>query len=260
MPASDALILLRLLHGQPREGTHAQRLEAFYAPQAAAYDSFRERLLHGRRELIEMLSPSAGERIIELGAGTGRNLLFLGEQLARLEQATLVDLCPALLEQARQRTATMPNVQVIEADVTHWQPQQPADCVYLSYALTMIPDWRATLRNAIAMLRPGGRLGVVDFYVSAAHVPADADADANADSDSDARLVQHGALTRWFWPRWFAHDGVHLNAEHLTLLRQLLPDHRLIEGFARVPYLPGLRVPYYRFVGRTASAGSVSPR
>lgn len=248
MPASDALILLRLLHGQPRDGTHAQQLEAFYAPQAAVYDSFRERLLHGRRELIEMLAPSAGERIIELGAGTGRNLLFLGEQLARLEQATLVDLCPALLEQARQRTATMPNVQVIEADATCWQPQQQVDCVYLSYALTMIPDWRATLRNAIAMLRPGGRLGVVDFYVSAAPVHADA----------DAGLVQHGALTRWFWPRWFGHDGVHLNAEHLALLRRLLPDHALIEGLASVPYLPGLRVPYYRFVGRTASAGSGS--
>ncbi|ESQ15898.1 MAG TPA: class I SAM-dependent methyltransferase [Chromatiaceae bacterium] len=242
MPASDASILLRLLRGQPRRGSHAQRLQAFYAPQAAAYDSFRERLLHGRRELIAMLDPVAGERIVELGAGTGRNLLFFGDRLAALEQATLVDLCPALLERARERTAKMPNVDVIEDDASRWRPSQPVDCVYLSYALTMIPDWRAAIDNAIAMLRPGGRLGVVDFYVSAAR--------------PEAGLVRHGPLTRWFWPRWFGHDGVHPNPEHLALLRARLPDHRLIETRAPVPYLPGLRMPCYRFVGRVGGVRS----
>ena len=96
MPASDARILLHLLRGQPRRGGHAERLQAFYAPQANAYDDFRERLLQGRQALIEMLAPAPGERVVELGAGTGRNLLFFGDRLAGLEQATLVDLCPAL--------------------------------------------------------------------------------------------------------------------------------------------------------------------
>jgi S-adenosylmethionine-diacylgycerolhomoserine-N-methlytransferase len=93
MEPSDARILLHLLRGQSRRGSHAERLNAFYAPQAASYDDFRERLLHGRRELIETLAPRAGERFVELGAGTGRNLLFLGEHLAGLEEITLVDLC-----------------------------------------------------------------------------------------------------------------------------------------------------------------------
>jgi S-adenosylmethionine-diacylgycerolhomoserine-N-methlytransferase len=237
MSASDARILLHLLRGQPRRGSHAERLQAFYAPQANAYDNFRERLLHGRQALIELLAPRAGECVVELGAGTGRNLLFFGERLAGLQQATLVDLCPALLEQARARTAAMANVRVIEDDATRWQPEQPVDCVYLSYALTMIPDWRAAIDNAIAMLRPGGRLGVVDFYVSAPH-PA-------------AGLARHGPLTRWFWPRWFSHDGVHPTPEHLDLLRERLPRHQLVESRAPVPYLPGLRMPYYCFVGHS---------
>ncbi|HYN76860.1 MAG TPA: SAM-dependent methyltransferase, partial [Lamprocystis sp. (in: g-proteobacteria)] len=101
--------------------------------------------------------------------------------------------------------------------------------------LTMIPNWEGALRNALAMLKPGGVLGVVDFYCSDPH-PAPG-------------LVRHGVLTRWFWPRWFAHDGVHPNPSHLRTLRRLLPDHDLTEHRAPVPYLPGLRVPYYVFIG-----------
>jgi hypothetical protein len=37
--------------------------------------------------------------------------------------------------------------------------------VYFSYALTMIADWRRALDNALAMLAPGGTLGVVDFHL-----------------------------------------------------------------------------------------------
>lgn len=233
---SDARVLLHLLRGQPRQGTHAERLQAFYAPQAVAYDDFRERLLHGRQELVDSLRLQPGEHLLELGAGTGRNLLFLGDRVSELGSVTLVDLCPALLAQARDRTEGMDQVDVVEADATAWRSPRPVDCVLLSYALTMIPDWRGTIANALAMLRPGGRLGVVDFYVSARQ-PA-------------AGCVRHGALTRLFWPRWFGHDGVHLDPRHLEALRAALPDHALIEDRAAVPYLPGLRVPYYRFVGQ----------
>ena len=47
---ADAGVLLSLLRGMPRSATHEERLQAFYAPQAAHYDAFRERLLQGRRE------------------------------------------------------------------------------------------------------------------------------------------------------------------------------------------------------------------
>lgn len=236
MAIGDARVLMHLARGQPRRGTQAERLQAFYGPQTAHYDAFRERLLHGRDQLIQRLDPRPGALVVELGAGTGRNLGFLGERLATLGRVDLVDLCPALLEQARLRTGGMANVRVVEADAVTYRPEKPVDCVYLSYSLTMIPDWEGALRNAIAMLRPGGALGVVDFYVS--------------DADPDPGLARHGALTRGFWPRWFAHDGVHPDPAHLRLLRTLLPAHRLEESLASVPYLPGLRVPYYCFVGQ----------
>jgi S-adenosylmethionine-diacylgycerolhomoserine-N-methlytransferase len=236
MSLGDAQVLLRLLRGQPRRGNLAERLQAFYGPQAEYYDAFRERLLHGRAELMERLSPAPGDWLVELGAGTGRNLGFLGERLCSLARVDLVDLCPALLEQARKRTERLPNVRVIEGDAVSYRPDGPVDCVYFSYSLTMIPNWEAALGNALAMLKPGGRLGVVDFYVSQP-VPA-------------TGLIRHGWASRQFWPRWFGHDGVHPNPAHLPALRRLLPNHVLTEHSAPLPYLPGLRVPYYCFVGR----------
>jgi len=242
MTWADVRVLASLVRGQPRGGTHAERLQAFYAPQAAHYDAFRERLLHGRAELMAWMDPPPGARVVELGGGTGRNLDLLGDRLDGLASLELVDLCPALLAQARLRARRLANVRVIEADATTYRPAQPADLVYFSYALTMIPEWRAALVNALAMLRPGGILGVVDFYVS--------------ERDPAPGLARHGALTRAFWPRWFGHDGVHPNPEHLPTLRRLLPDHRLLEGQGPVPYLPGVRVPYYVFVGRVPATAT----
>jgi S-adenosylmethionine-diacylgycerolhomoserine-N-methlytransferase len=232
MLARDLHTVLRIVRGQPRCGTHAERLQAFYAPQAGDYDRFRERLLAGRRELIDQLPVRPGARVVELGAGTGRNAEYFGARLGQLGRLELVDLCPALLERARARAAAWPNVAVIEADAARYRPERPADCAYFSYSLTMMDDWRAAIDNAIALLRPGGLVGVVDFHVSAAH----------------------GVWTRRFWPRWFTGSGVRLSAEHVPYLQSRLDTLRLIEGWVRVPYLGGLRAPYYRFLGRRRAA------
>lgn len=223
----DARTLWHLARGMPRAGNHAGRLAAFYGPQADAYDGFRERLLPGRAELLEWLAPRPGERVVELGAGTGRNPFFLGSQVHDLGELMLVDLCQPLLEKARQRWDAAANVRVVEADACSWQPRLAVDVVYFSYALTMIPAWQSAMANAVAMLRPGGRLGVIDFTV----------------------LPQQNWMARNFWRGWFAHDGVYLSVEHAASLRRLLPLHELRERSSPVPYLPGLTVPYYLFLG-----------
>ena len=234
---SDSLVLLHLLKGQHGDdGDHDDpggRLERFYAPQAEHYDAFRERLLHGRRKLIGMLAPPPGGRVVELGGGTGRNLDFFGPRMLSLERVEIVDLCPALLRQARARCAKWPDVAfTVQADATTYRPAHQVDCVYFSYSLSMIPDWRAALANALAMLRPGGTLGVVDFHVS----------------------PRQGAFTRNFWPRWFAHDGVRLSTEHIPALTDCTAPLHCEERMGSVPYLPGLCAPYYLYVGRKSLA------
>jgi S-adenosylmethionine-diacylgycerolhomoserine-N-methlytransferase len=234
---ADARVLRQFLRGAPRGVSHAERLQRFYAPQAGVYDEFRERLLHGRRELIEWLAPPPGSTLIDLGGGTGRNLEFLGSRMLSLARVEVVDLCPALLDQARLRCARWPEVALaVQADATEYRPAQPADCVIFSYSLSMIPDWRRALANALSMLRPGGVLGVVDFYVSR--------------RDPPAGFARHGRFTRAFWPRWFGHDGVRLDAEPMHELFALTQPLHFAERTGAAPYLPGLRVPYYLFVGR----------
>ena len=228
---ADFKTLWRLARGAPAGKNHADRLERFYRPQAESYDAFRDRLLQGRAELIEMLAPPDGALIVELGSGTGNNARHFGAQLARFETVELVDLCPALLEQARERWAHEPRVRVIEADATHYRPSRPADRVYLSYSLTMMPEWRAALENAVAMLKPGGILGVVDFELP------------RGDCLADRCACE-------FWRRWFAHDGVYLNRAHVEVMQSLTETVSLRESNAALPYLPGLRVPYYIYVGR----------
>jgi S-adenosylmethionine-diacylgycerolhomoserine-N-methlytransferase len=100
----------------------------------------------------------------------------------------------------------------------------------------MIPDWFAVLENAMAMLKPGGLIGVVDFYVSRKH-PAEG-------------MVRHPWLTRAFWPLWFGTDGVVLSADHIPFLHRRFRTVLFRELRGRVPYLPLGREPYYIFVGR----------
>jgi S-adenosylmethionine-diacylgycerolhomoserine-N-methlytransferase len=236
--AGDLAVIRQLLRGEPRHGEHKDRLEQFYGPQAEAYDRFRERLLHGRKELIDALPVGTGSHVVELGGGTGRNLEFFDDRLADFASVTLVDLCPALLTRARARCDAKgwTNVRCVEADATRFGPAQPVDAVYLSYSLTMIPDWFAAIDNAIAMLKPGGIIGVVDFYVSRKH-PAHG-------------LKRHSTFARTFWPLWFGHDGVRPNPDHLPYLLARTERIDLVESQARVPYLPGLRCPHYRYIGR----------
>lgn len=158
----------------------------------------------------------------------------------------MIDLCRPLLVIAKARNAGKANVVVTEADATTYRPTEPVDCAYFSYALTMIPDWKRAIDNAIAMLKPGGLLGVVDFYVSRAQ--------------RRPGMARHGWLSRSFWPSWFRHDGVHLSPEHLPSLGQRLETLHLGEHRAALPYIPSLRAPYYLFVGRKRSAPGADAR
>ena len=236
---SDLPVLWRMLRGMERSGNHAQRLEGFYAGQAAVYDRFRERLLHGRDDLLARLPLAPGDVLVELGAGTGRNLEPIAERIPGLAAVHLVDLCPSLLTVARQRIAARGWTQVhaIEADATTWQPPQPADVVVCAYSLSMMPDWRATVANACAMLRPGGLLAVVDFTV------------IDPITANLAGTSAQPAALRWAWRRWFGHDGVHPDPRLLPHLAASLETQHLAVGRGRIPYMP-IRAAYAQFIGR----------
>ena len=237
--AAELKTLYHLTLAPVRGNSHAERLESFYGRQAAHYDAYRKRLLHGREELYRAIHAGNGARWADLGGGTGANLEFLANRIAAFDRVWVVDLSPSLLKVAHRRVARhrWQNVECLAADATTFVPPDgPLDVATFSYSLTMIPDWYAALDQAIRNLRPGGALGVVDFYV-ARKFPA-------------APLRRHSWLTRHFWPAWFGLDNVHPSPDHLPYLQSRLQTIELVEDRSPVPYLPGLRVPFYRFVGR----------
>ncbi|MCA9028259.1 MAG: class I SAM-dependent methyltransferase [Planctomycetaceae bacterium] len=246
MDAQSELLNLKtlwhLMFSRIRGETHAQRLESFYAGQANEYDMFRRRLLHGRDELFASVDVPEQGIWIDFGAGTGENAERLQDQLAKLKQLYLVDLCPSLLDiaQKRIRENFWSNVTAVHADATTFSlPLLRADVVSFSYSLTMIPDWFLAIENALRLLKPGGVIAVVDFYVSRKH-PAQG-------------RRRHHWLTRSGWPLWFGNDNVFPNPDHLPFLESHFETVSIAEGTGSVPYLPGVRMPYYRFVGRKSS-------
>lgn len=236
--ASDLRILYQLTFKRVRGKDHQERLEAFYQHQAAGYDDFRKRLLHGREEMMQSLELPAGGRLLDLGGGTGSNVEYLGDKRAILESVIIVDLCAPLLEMAKRRIEAngWANVTTALADVTTYDPGGLVDVVTFSYSLTMIPDWFRALERAWDLLKPGGTIGVVDFYVSRKW-PAEG-------------MRKHRALTRWFWPTWFGFDNVFPSADHLPWLRGRFETVKLEERVGKVPYVLGLKAPYYVFLGK----------
>ena len=236
----DGCTLLQLATGPFRRGTHEERLERFYRPQAEHYDQFRSRLLHGREELFAALPIRDGGVLVDLGAGTCASLEFLADRMPRLERFVAVDLADSLLAIGRDRCRThgWRNVEFIRGDAASvtLPAGRAADVVTFSYSLTMMPDWRAAIDRAHALLAPGGVVGVVDFYVARQRpLPG---------------WAEHSWLTRRGWPRWFALTQVCLHPEHLPTLASRFETVLRVESSAPVPYLPGPRVPCYRFIGR----------
>lgn len=234
---TDLKILYRMVFHPGRGQDHASRMESFYAPQAEYYDSFRRRLLKGREDLWQKIGIPAGGVWVDLGAGTGANAEYFGEGISSLKKVILVDLSQSLLNVAEQRIKDhgWTNVTTQVADATTFTPDEPADVVTFSYSLTMIPDWFAAIDNAWRILKPKGKIGVVDFYVSRKH-PAPG-------------MRRHGTWSRLFWTFWFNYDDVFPSPDHIPYLQRRFRQMILEERRAKVPYLPFGRAPYYVFVG-----------
>lgn len=148
----------------------AARMDKVYRRQRHIYDLTRKYYLLGRDRLIEGLAPKPGDRVLEIGCGTGRNLVAVAR---RYSAARLygVDISREMLEQAGstvRRVGLADAITMAQADATRFDSAQvfdgkPFDRVYVSYTLSMIPDWQSALECAAKALSVGGSLHIVDF-------------------------------------------------------------------------------------------------
>lgn len=237
----DMRVIWRMAFHRGKSADLKTRLEEFYSGQSADYDSFRKRLLHGRETLMAQLASLVPENatLLDMGGGTGHNIEELSPSLGRFQRVEIVDLCGPLLgvADARIQKHGWTNVHTVEADATLYQPSTgPVDAITFSYSLTMIPDWFLALERALANLKPGGLIGVVDFYI--------------ARKWPRPGRAKQGTWTRGFWPLWFANDNVFPSPDHLPWLDSHLETTFLQEGMGKIPYMPLMRAPYYVYLGR----------
>jgi S-adenosylmethionine-diacylgycerolhomoserine-N-methlytransferase len=203
-------------------------LDGFYRFHAPVYDWTRPLLLLGRREVVHRLGIAPGDRVLDVGCGTGFSLPRLHARGARVVG---IEPSPAMRRRAAHKLERLGLSGVVDLDPrpygSHTEYEGAADRILLSYSLSMIPPFEAVIERVLLDLSAGGRVAVVDFLDAWGPV---------------------GLGLR--------HSHVHLGDARLRTLRRRLPHHSLEVRHA------GLWS-YYIFVAErgasTASSASARP-
>lgn len=148
----------------------ARLMDAVYRHQRHFYDVTRKYYLLGRDHLIRELKPPAGGDVLELGCGTGRNLIAAAKLYPDARFYGL-DISRHMLETAKKNieNAGLSNrITLIEGDAAYPSATEGLgvpgfDRVFYSYTLSMIPIWREALQAGASRLKGDGRIHVVDF-------------------------------------------------------------------------------------------------
>ena len=146
-------------------------MDSMYRMQRYFYDVTRKYYLLGRDKLLDEMDVQPGERILEAGCGTARNLIILARKHPQAQLFGL-DASAAMLETAAAKieAAGAKNISLQTALADDFSFDKtfnlaaPFDKIFFSYSISMIPPWRESIDNALRNLKPGGELSIVDFY------------------------------------------------------------------------------------------------
>jgi S-adenosylmethionine-diacylgycerolhomoserine-N-methlytransferase len=152
------------------QGDAAQHMDRIYRFQRFIYNASRKYYLLGRDRVLDELSPPRGGTVLEVGCGTGRNLV-LTSRLYPEARLFGFDISAEMLRTAAASLAKegiAGRTRLAEGDATDFDPMKLFGCarfdrVFISYALSMIPGWERAIGEALGCLAPGGSLHVVDF-------------------------------------------------------------------------------------------------
>lgn len=150
--------------------SHSSLMDGIYSQQRHIYDFTRKYYLLGRDHTIKALAPAPGQNVLEVGCGTGRNLIHAAKLFPQAHLYGL-DISHEMLKTARTKIARSgldKTIMLEQADATHFQAQtlfgqQGFDRIMISYAVSMIPAWEKAIEHAATQLNPGGQLHIVDF-------------------------------------------------------------------------------------------------
>lgn len=137
------------------------------------YDATRKYYLLGRDRMLAGLNPPADGAVLEIGCGTGRNLVKAAQAYpdARFHGVDISGEMLAAAGAAIVRANLRDRVRLARADAVAFDPKASFgesadhcyDRIFISYALSMIPQWQSAMASAARLLAPGGELHIVDF-------------------------------------------------------------------------------------------------
>ncbi|MGI8787875.1 MAG: class I SAM-dependent methyltransferase [Pyrinomonadaceae bacterium] len=148
-----------------------EKMNRMYRHQRYFYDATRKYYLLGRDQLVARMEIETDANVLEIGCGTGRNLIALAKKFPASNLYGL-DASSAMLETAQAKVDAQDleniNLKTALADDFDYRKtfnlETPFDLIYFSYSISMIPVWREAIENALNNLKSGGSLYVVDFY------------------------------------------------------------------------------------------------
>lgn len=142
-----------------------------YTLYTPVYDLVGRYFAPYRQASIEGLKLQPGERVVLLGAGTGLDLPYLPKEADILA----TDLTPSMVSAMEARAKEL-GLLHFKAEVMDGQdlalPDDDADAVVLHLILAVIPDPIACIKEAERILRPGGRLCIMDKFLPQGHRPS----------------------------------------------------------------------------------------
>lgn len=144
----------------------ASRVKALFNRIAPRYDLINDIQSFGlhrfwKKKLRSLAAPKQNESVLDVCCGTGDIALSLAQSGASV---TGVDFSEGMLGEARSRGANHSNITFIEADALQLPfDDQSFDLVTIGYGLRNLSDFEPGLHELFRVLRPGGRLFVLDF-------------------------------------------------------------------------------------------------
>jgi len=148
-----------------------EKMDKMYRYQRHFYNLTRKYYLLGRDKLILRMDVQAGENVLEVGCGTGRNLVILAKK-HRDANFFGLDASSEILRTA-QSEIDWENLENIRLKITladdfdyekTFDLEKPFDAIFFSYSISMIPTWKKSIATALANLKSGGSFYIVDFY------------------------------------------------------------------------------------------------
>ncbi len=148
-----------------------EKMEQMYRPQAHFYDLSRRYYLLGRDQLLNQLPINSNQNVLEIGCGTGRNLAILAKRFPTTNFYG-IDASRAMLKQASKKfkKASTSNIHFSHCLAGEFsfkrtfELDHKFDLAFFSFSITMMPEWKPPLDNALQNLKSGGSLFFVDFY------------------------------------------------------------------------------------------------